>query len=63
MTTLATPNAYKESAVLSAPPPQASVDALTPIYPTPRFSPEDKAEKFTAPPASAPIPHDEVPSR
>lgn len=58
------PKPAEHRAVLSAPPPQASADTLTPIYPTPRFSREDKAAKFTAPPpASAPIPHDEIPSQ
>ena len=58
----AAPKPAEHRAVLSAPPPQASADALTPIYPTPKFSREDKAEKFTAPPpASAPIASDEAP--
>lgn len=60
----AAPKSAEHRAVLNAPPPQASADALMPIYPTPKFSREDKAEKFTAPPpASAPIARDEVPSQ
>lgn len=58
------PKPDEHRAVLTAPPPQASADTLTPIYPTPKFSREDKAEKFTAPPpASAPVARDEAPSQ
>ena len=56
-----TPGPAEHRAVLSAPPPppQARADGLTPIYPTPKFSREDKTEKFTAPPpASAPVGRD-----
>jgi len=39
--------------------PKAGSGDLTPIYPTPKFSREDKAEKFTAPPpVSAPVARD-----
>jgi hypothetical protein len=57
------PKPAEHRAVLTAPP-QASADTLAPIYPTPKFSREDKAEKFTAPPpASAPVARDEAPSQ
>lgn len=58
------PKPDEHRAVLTAPPPQASADTLTPIYPTLKFSREDKAEKFTAPPpASAPVARDEAASQ
>ena len=53
------PKPAEHRTVLSAPPPRPGSDGLTPIYPTPRFSRDDKAEKFTAPPpASAPVARD-----
>jgi len=58
------PKPAEHRAVLTAPPPQASAEALTPIYPTPKFSREDKAEKFTAPPPdAAPVARDEAVSQ
>ena len=58
------PKPAEHRAVLTAPPPQASADTLAPIYPTPKFSREDKAEKFTAPPpAAVPVAREEAPSQ